>query len=269
MLVHTITPTESNPLQGAPATEQTGVDPDDFASSAVSVPFCSGATSGAEHGDHGRPVRRLVGHRPLHECDRHRRGRRCVLASSSTRPRRRTPPHPTSSTARESHSNSLTGCITNNSSGISVQTNDLVEQVIGVVNSDLAGAAEADSPVTDSLECHTSGSPVPVSSTSGTTFMPCDVPAGPNTTNGDGGLAGFVLYADPTSSNGNFVASGAVHRRGRLHHGRPEQRRPDAPLHRRQGRVLHRARTSRSRRRSRTARPGRRVRRSKCRSVTP
>ena len=48
MLVHTITPTASNPLQGAPATEETGVDPDDFASSVVSVPYCSGATSGSD-----------------------------------------------------------------------------------------------------------------------------------------------------------------------------------------------------------------------------
>ena len=79
--------------------------------------------------------------------------------------------------------------------------------MIGVANSDLAGSAEADSPVTDSLECHTSGSDVPISSTSNTTFMPCEVPAGPNTTNGDGGLSGFLLYADPTTTGGTFTAA--------------------------------------------------------------
>ena len=44
MLVHTLTPTTSNPLAGLPSVEKTGIDPDDFASSAVSVPYCSGAT---------------------------------------------------------------------------------------------------------------------------------------------------------------------------------------------------------------------------------
>ena len=62
--------------------------------------------------------------------------------------------------------------------------------------------------MTDSLECNASSSPVPVSSTTSSTVMPCDVPAGPNTTNGDGGLAGFELYADPTSSGGDFVSPG-------------------------------------------------------------
>ena len=204
MLVHTITPTASNPLQGAPATEQTGIDPDDFASSAISVPYCSGATSGSDTAITADPCAGSSVTIPFTNpigtgADAMNAGE--FVDATAT-------PNPTASDViycSGVSSASLTGCITNNSSGISVQSNDVVEQVIGVVDSDLAGSAEADSPVTDSLECK-SGSPVPVSSTSGSTTMPCDVPAGPNTTNGDGGLGGFTLDADPTSSSGNFVA---------------------------------------------------------------
>ena len=99
-------------------------------------------------------------------------------------------------------SGTLTGCITNDSSGISVGAGDLVEQVLGVVNSNAAATAPA-------TGC-SSGSTTPT--TSGTGAMPCDVPVGPNTTNGDGGLAGFTLFAGPTSTanvGGSFVAPAA------------------------------------------------------------
>ena len=100
MLVHTITPTASDPLHGAPATEKTGVDPDDFASSAARFPTARERRGRRQHGDHGRPVRRLVGHHSLHQPDRHRAERHGMPVSSSMRPRRRIPPHRTSSTAR-------------------------------------------------------------------------------------------------------------------------------------------------------------------------
>ena len=204
MLVHSITPTASNPLQGAPATEQTGVDPDDFASSAAAVPYCSGATSGSDSAITADPCAGSSVTIPFTNLI----GTGADAMSAGEFVDATVTPNPTASDVIYCSgvtSNSLTGCITNNAAGISISPNDLVEQVIGVVNSDVAGAAEADSPVTDSLECN-SGSPVPVSSTSSSTTMPCDVPAGPNTTNGDGGLGGFTLYADPTSSDGNFVA---------------------------------------------------------------
>jgi large repetitive protein len=43
MLVHKLNPTASDPLAGAPAVEQNGLDPDDFAASAVTVPTSGGA----------------------------------------------------------------------------------------------------------------------------------------------------------------------------------------------------------------------------------
>jgi hypothetical protein len=210
MLVHTIHPTESNPLAGAPATEKVGIDPDDFASSAVTVPYCSAATpnpatSTAISADPPScsgssvtiPFTNPVG-----------TGSDALVAGEFVDAT--ATPTPTASDVIYCSgvtSSSLTGCITNNPNGIAVSGSDVVEQVIGVVHSDLAGAAEADSPVTDSLECNSATSAVPVSSTSATTFLPCDVPQGPNTTNGDGGLAGFLLYADPTSSGGSFVSA--------------------------------------------------------------
>ena len=212
MLVHPLSPTATNPLNGAPATEKTGIDADDFASGAVAIPYCAAATPSPSTNSAitADPSSCSSAAATINFVNPIGTGLEAMAAGEFVD----LTATPTPGSANVIYcagvtSSSLTGCITNDPSGISVASNDLVEQVIGVANSDLAGSAEADSPVTDSLECHTSGSVIPVSSGSNTTFMPCDVPAGPNTTNGDGGLSGFTLLSDPTSSAGTFVAAAA------------------------------------------------------------
>ena len=153
MLVHALTPTAANPLAGLPATEKVGVDPDDFASAAVAVPFTGGTgVTIAFSNPIGTGPEALVA------------GGFVDLART---------PVPTASSVINCTgvgASSLTGCTTTAAGGISVQSDDLIEQVIATVTSGLAAAPPA----------------------TGCT-LPCVVPSGPNTTTGDGGLEGFNI----------------------------------------------------------------------------
>jgi hypothetical protein len=149
MLVHTLTPTESNPLAGAPATEPTGLDPDDFALAGVTVPFTGGT---AQTITFATPV----GTGPE------------ALVPGEFVDLTQTPKPTTASviTCTGVGTSSLTGCTTTASAGIIVKPGDLIEQVIGTV----ADASDT-------------------------------VPAGPNTTNGDGGFGTIdVNFASQTTA---------------------------------------------------------------------
>ena len=61
MLVHALTGGESHPLAGVPATESTGIDADDFASSGVTVPYCAGATTSGSTAHHRGSLQRIGG----------------------------------------------------------------------------------------------------------------------------------------------------------------------------------------------------------------
>ena len=169
LLVHQLTPTASNPLGGAPATEMTGIDPDDFASGAV--PITASATSIG-----------LTNPLPTSGPEQLVPGPFVDLTQTPT---------PTASDiisctgVTVGSPSSLTGCTTSLAGGISVASGDLIEQVIATISSNLKGKSPASG-------CKT-GSSVPGTTSSFTGSLPCTVPVGPNTTTGDGGLEGFGL----------------------------------------------------------------------------
>jgi hypothetical protein len=178
MLVHTLSPTPTNPLNGAPASEKVGVDPDDFASSGVSVPFTGGAAVAI-------PFSSPVGTGP-----------EAMVAGPFVDLTQTPAPTATSIiNCTGVGATSLTGCTTANSSGMSVQSGDLIEQVLAVI----APGNSANLASGPGLAC-ASGSSVPT--TTGGGHMPCQVPTGPNKTTGDGGLEGFSV----TVSNANNLS---------------------------------------------------------------
>ncbi len=137
MLVHTLSPTASNPLNGAPAQESVGIDPDAFVPSGdgVTVPNTGGTTITVSTTGTAGSTEQLVA------------GGFVDLTQTPT---------PTASsviTCTGVGSTTLTGCTSAATSGEIVAAGDLIEQVIGYVS----GAVT--------------------------------VPAGPNTSTGDGGLA--------------------------------------------------------------------------------
>ena len=168
MLVHTLTPTPANPLNGLPSSEKTGVDPDDFASTAVTVPHTGGTAVTITFSN-------PVGSGPE------------ALVAGAFVDLTQTPVPTAASVINCSTvgTSSLGTCTTAAPAGITVEPGDLIEQVIATVTSNLA----ASSPAT---AC-SSGSANPVSN--GTGALPCTVPTGPTTTNGDGGLEGFGISA--------------------------------------------------------------------------
>jgi uncharacterized repeat protein (TIGR01451 family) len=118
LLVHALTPTASNPLAGLPADEATGVDPDAFATAGTTVPTTGGtpATITVNQTGQANTLEQLVA------------GPFVDLTQTPT---------PTASsiiTCTGVGSTTLTGCTTANSSGITVNSGDLIEQVIGTVN---------------------------------------------------------------------------------------------------------------------------------------
>ena len=163
MLVHPLTPTASNPLDGVPASEPTGVDPDDFAAAPAAVPFTGGTGVTI-------PLANPVGVGP----EQLVAGEFVDLTQT---------PNPTAASVLNCgvDGQSLTGCTTTAPAGISVASGDLIEQVIATIASGLAAASPA----------------------TGCT-LPCQVPQGPNTTNGDGGLAGFSV--NPTNPDNLTMA---------------------------------------------------------------
>jgi len=140
MIVHKLSPTASNPLAGAPAVEKTGIDPDDFASAGISVPFTGGTSATINF---AQPVG--TGNEQLVA------GEFVDLTQT---------PVPTASSVINCTAvgaQSLTGCTTTAPNGISVQSGDLIEQVIGVAAANYS------------------------------------VPSGPNNSVGSGGLAKLFL----------------------------------------------------------------------------
>jgi hypothetical protein len=136
MLVHTLSPTASNPLNGAPAAESVGIDPDAFvpAGDGVTVPQTGGVTVDVTStGTVGSSEQLVAGG---------------FVDLTQT-------PKPTASsvvTCTGVSATTLTGCTSAATGGESVNAGDLIEQVIG----------------------YDSGA--------------VTVPAGPNTSTGDGGL---------------------------------------------------------------------------------
>jgi hypothetical protein len=168
MLVHALDPTAADPLNGLPTSEKTGVDPDDFASAAVAVPHTGGsAVTITFTNPIGSGPEALVA------------GEFVDLTQT---------PVPTAASVINCAAvgtSSIGTCTTTGPSGIAVQPGDLIEQVIATITGNLA----ASSPAT---ACG-SGSSTPTAT--GTGALPCTVPTGPNTTNGDGGLEGFNISA--------------------------------------------------------------------------
>jgi hypothetical protein len=164
MLVHALDPTSGDPLNGAPATEKVGIDPDAFATNTapLPIPFTGGTPVAIPLNSTG-----LAGSPEQLIASSGTPGSFVDLTSTST-PNANTVIKCTGTTAT-----SLTGCTTTDSAGLTITQNDLIEQVIGT----------------------TTGS-------SGT------VPAGPNTTAGDGGLSSIgITFATNGNSSTSVVAN--------------------------------------------------------------
>ena len=154
MLVHTLAaPTSSDPLSGVPASEKVGIDPDAFATSGTPVPFTGGTPatiSVSQTGAAGSPEQLVAG----------------GLVDLTQNP---TPTASTIINCSGVGATTLTGCTTTQSGGITVNSGDLIEQVIGYAKA-------------------------------GATFN-----AGPNTTTGDGGLASLTLATSSSLATSGFT----------------------------------------------------------------
>jgi hypothetical protein len=155
MIVHKFSPTEANPLAGLPATEETGIDPDGFATGAVSVPTTGGVTIPLTTTGSANSTEQLItgGFVDLTQDPNPVPADviNCTVTTLAT-------------------PGSLTSCTA--ATAISVVAGDLLEQVIGY----------------DSAQTPKVGGLVPM------------IPAGPNTTNGDGGLATIDVSPTPTAA---------------------------------------------------------------------
>jgi hypothetical protein len=120
MLVHSLTPTATNPLTGLPASEKVGIDPDAFVPSGdgVSVPSTGGPAVTINVTTVGTP----------NSPDQLLPGGFVDLTQDPT------PMASSVITCTGVGTSSLTGCTSANTTGISVAPNDLLEQVIGYVN---------------------------------------------------------------------------------------------------------------------------------------
>jgi hypothetical protein len=154
MLVHTLAaPASSDPLSGVPATEHVGIDPDGFAASGAAVPATGGTPVPilvSETGAAGSPEQLVAGG--------------FVDLTQN--------PVPTASTIINCSAvatGTLSGCTTTQPGGITVNSGDLIEQVIGYVKS------------------------------------AATVTAGPNTTTGDGGLASITVATTATPGTSGFT----------------------------------------------------------------
>ena len=118
LLVHTLTPTASNPLAGLPATEQVGLDPDATATAGTSVPAAggSGATIAVNSTGQVNSLEQLVA------------GGFVDVTQTPT-------PSPSAViTCTGVDATDLTGCTSAAGGGETISAGDLIEQVIGTVN---------------------------------------------------------------------------------------------------------------------------------------
>jgi len=118
LLVHALNPTPSNPLNGLPAAEPVGIDPDAFATAATTVPFTGGTPVTipvTSTGATGSLEQLLAGE----------------FVDLTKDP---VPTATTVITCTGTTPTSLTGCTTPAASGIAVTANDLIEQVIATVS---------------------------------------------------------------------------------------------------------------------------------------
>ncbi len=149
MLVHTLTSSGANTLAGLPASEQVGIDPDAFATAGATVPSTGGT-----------PVTLSVNQTGLANSPEQLVPGPFVDLTQT--------PVPTATsviTCTGVGSASLTGCTSANGGGATVASGDLIEQVIGTVNT------------------------------------VATVPKGPNNTLGTGGLSSlFITFEDNVTS---------------------------------------------------------------------
>ncbi len=145
--LHEFTPTEANPLGTLPAADQTGVDPNAFATAAASVPTTGGVTIAVtETGSANSPQQLVTGGFVDLTQDPAPNANEVINCTVSGY-------------------TSLTGCTS--TTPITVNQNDLIEQVIGYVSAQTGTAT---------------------------------IPVGPNTTNGDGGLGTIDISPTPTAA---------------------------------------------------------------------
>jgi len=178
LLVHQLSPTTANPINGLPATEKTGIDPDDFASGAATINATANTIQLTTTIPTSGPQQMVAGK---------------FVDLTRT-------PVPTQSdiiTCATVGTSSLTSCTTTLAGGIAVQAGDLIEQVIATISSNLKEKTPA-------TGCGTGSSTPGTSGSTDTGSLPCTVPAGPNTTTGDGGLEGFGV----TFTNANNLTGG-------------------------------------------------------------
>ena len=118
LLVHNLTPTSDNPLAGLPATEQVGLDPDATAAATASVPTTggTGTTITVNSTGQANTLEQLVAG-----------GFVDVTQSPAPSPS-------TVITCTGVGTTTLTGCTTAAAGGATVNPGDLIEQVIGTVN---------------------------------------------------------------------------------------------------------------------------------------
>jgi hypothetical protein len=118
MLTHTLNPTAANPLNGAPASEQVGIDPNAFVPSGdgVSVPHTGGATiTVTSTGSAGSTLQLIPG----------------GFVDLTATP---TPTAASVITCTATTATTLTGCTSASTAGETISPGDLIEQVIGYVN---------------------------------------------------------------------------------------------------------------------------------------
>ena len=115
LITHTITPTAADPLNGAPAVEKVGIDPNSFATASVSVPTSGTATIPVQSTGTAHSTEQLIA------------GGFVDLTATPT---------PTAAdviTCTGTDATDLTGCSYAGTDALTVNPGDLVEQVIGYV----------------------------------------------------------------------------------------------------------------------------------------
>jgi hypothetical protein len=154
LLVHTVaSPNSSDPLSSVQGTEQVGIDPDGFATTGVNVPFTGGTGATvplSDTGASGSPEQLVAGG--------------FVDLTQHPVPNAGTIINCTGVTG-----GGLTGCTTTQTGSITVNTGDLIEQVIGYAKS------------------------------------AATINAGPNSTTGDGGLASLTVATTASGATSGFT----------------------------------------------------------------
>jgi hypothetical protein len=157
MIVHEFSPSESNPLNGLPAIEKTGIDPDGFATAPETINSAGGETLPLTTAGSAGSTEQLV------------TGGFVDL----TQDQNPVPAQVITCTVT-SGSSTLTAC--SSTTTINVAQGDLIEQVIGYVSAQAGDNGAI-------------------------------IPAGPNTTTGDGGLASFDVSPSSTAASATSGSS--------------------------------------------------------------